>query len=82
MLAPCPRSEQQNYTHLARFVRQAPDYQRHQLWQTLALALEQRINAQPTWLSTAGLGVYWLHIRLDKIPKYYHFQPYKIFDKK
>jgi hypothetical protein len=29
------------------------------------------------WVSTSGLGVYWLYIRLDSFPKYYNFQPYK-----
>ena len=25
------------------------------------------------WMSTSGLGVYWLHVRLDSRPKYYQF---------
>ncbi|MGB1216866.1 MAG: DUF6940 family protein [Saprospiraceae bacterium] len=29
------------------------------------------------WLSTAGLGVYWLHIRMDNRPKYYKHKAYK-----
>lgn len=29
------------------------------------------------WCSTSGLGVYWLHIRLDQYPKYYTYRPYK-----
>ncbi|MDF9799652.1 hypothetical protein OKW21_004915 [Catalinimonas alkaloidigena] len=28
-------------------------------------------------MSTSGLGVYWLHIRLDSRPKYYQFDPYR-----
>jgi len=30
-----------------------------------------------TWLSTSGLGVGWLHVRLDSRPKYYTYEPYK-----
>ena len=29
------------------------------------------------WVSTSGLGVYWLHVRLDSYPKYYQHAPYK-----
>lgn len=29
------------------------------------------------WFSTSGLGVYWLHLRLDRYPKYYTYTPYK-----
>ena len=33
-------------------------------------------GAMPTWLSTAGMGVSWLHVRLDSQPKYYGFAAY------
>jgi hypothetical protein len=33
------------------------------------------------WLSTSGLGVAWLHIRLDSTPKYYQHQPYTSRDR-
>jgi hypothetical protein len=31
----------------------------------------------PLWVSTSGLAVPWLHLRLDARPKYYGFEPYK-----
>ena len=31
---------------------------------------------RPTWLSTEGSGVPWLHVRLDSRPKYYHHAAY------
>ena len=34
-------------------------------------------NDVPVWTSTSGLGVYWLHVRLDSRPKYYQHQPFK-----
>ncbi|MBX3248007.1 MAG: hypothetical protein KF901_12575 [Myxococcales bacterium] len=34
-------------------------------------------TAATVWLSTAGLGVDWLHVRLDARPKYYRHAPYK-----
>lgn len=33
----------------------------------------------PIWLSTSGLGVYWLHVRLDTRPKYYNHDEYKYY---
>jgi hypothetical protein len=31
----------------------------------------------PLWISTSGLGVYWLHVRLDARPKYYTYAPFR-----
>ena len=39
--------------------------------------MEDRVNEIPVWLSTAGGGVAWLHVRLDDRPKYYSYAPYK-----
>jgi len=36
-------------------------------------------DAEPFWLSTSGLGVYWLHVRFDSRPKYYNYSPFTIF---
>ena len=77
LIVPCPIAETATYTHLASFVRQAPPSQQHELWQTAGNTIKQRLNDQPMWVSTSGLGVYWLHLRLDSYPKYYNFQPYK-----
>jgi len=38
--------------------------------------LEDRLADTPLWLSTAGLGVSWLHVRLDTRPKYYRHRVY------
>ena len=35
------------------------------------------IGDEVKWLSTAGMGVYWLHVRVDSRPKYYRYQGYK-----
>ena len=66
------------YGHLAAFVREAPQAQRHTLWQVVGAALDERIGVRPTWLSTSGLGVSWLHVRLDSRPKYYQYEPYRV----
>lgn len=63
--------------HLASFLRGAPSSARHGLWQAVGAAMMQRLGEKPVWLSTAGAGVPWLHIRLDDRPKYYSFAPYR-----
>jgi hypothetical protein len=77
LVAPEPRGEQAPYAHLASFVRGAPEAQRHALLQRTAQATLLRLSERPLWISTSGLGVYWLHVRLDSWPKYYQYGPYK-----
>ncbi|MDJ0745655.1 MAG: hypothetical protein QNJ32_20135 [Xenococcaceae cyanobacterium MO_167.B27] len=79
LVVPCPVGDISIYPHIASFVRNAPQSQNQALWQTLGKSIEQRLNDQPLWVSTSGLGVYWLHIRLDSYPKYYCFKPFKIY---
>ncbi len=67
------------YPHLSSFMRLAPLDQQHAFWHTAAATLQQRLGQRPVWLSTAGLGVAWLHLRLDSIPKYYSYNPYRAF---
>jgi len=45
--------------------------------ESVAEAMTRRIGVKPVWLSTAGAGVSWLHVRLDDRPKYYGFGPYR-----
>jgi hypothetical protein len=79
LIVPCQLGNENAYAHLATFVRNAPETQVQELFKTLGETLEQHLNDQPTWVSTSGLGVYWLHVRLDSHPKYYSFQPYRNF---
>lgn len=77
LVVPCPINDDLDYPHLAAFVRNAPDVQLHEFWKCVGYHMEHHVSEKYTWLSTAGLGVYWLHIRLDSRPKYYRFTPYK-----
>ena len=79
LIAPCPRGEPDDYPHLASFSRNASDGQQQQLWQQVGEVLAGVVGAEPVWLSTSGLGVFWVHIRLDRRPKYYTFAPYRRF---
>jgi len=77
LVVPCPRGPLSAYSQLSAFARQAPDDQQHRLWTMVGAVLERQLGAQPVWVSTSGLGVYWLHIRLDSAPKYYTHEPYR-----
>lgn len=77
MIVPRPIAATSAYGHLAAFVRGAPETQRLALWQAVGDAMARRLSAKPVWLSTAGAGVSWLHVRLDDRPKYYGFRPYR-----
>lgn len=63
--------------HLASFVRGAPTKQIDELWTLVGETLAKRLHENPVWLSTAGMGVSWLHVRLDNRPKHYGYRPYR-----
>ena len=77
LVTPRPIHMDDDYPHLAAFVRHAPRQQIQALWRSTASAVLEQVCDVPFWLSTAGLGVYWLHIRLDSRPKYYSYAPYR-----
>jgi hypothetical protein len=77
LVAPCPVQPVTACTHLAVFLRKAPTAVAVQLWQEVSVAITRALNDQPLWVSTCGLGVYWLHVRLDSFPKYYRYAPYQ-----
>jgi hypothetical protein len=76
LVVPCPRVEHDAYPHLAAFVRNAPGEQVRALWRITAETVLERVSETPFWLSTAGVGVAWLHVRFDDRPKYYRYRPY------
>jgi len=79
LIVPTPISNQNNYPHLATFTRNAPISQKNKLWKMVSVEYQKRLSEKPQWLSTSGLGVYWLHLRIDSRPKYYQFTEYKTF---
>ena len=77
MVVPCPNGPLSAYAHIGAFARQAPEPQKHALWALVGAAMQRRVGNKPVWLSTAGAGVSWLHVRLDDRPKYYGYRPYR-----
>jgi hypothetical protein len=77
LVVPTPVGPLTAYPHLAAFTRHAPEAQQRALWRAVGEAMRARVGARKVWLSTAGAGVAWLHVRLDDRPKYYAHRPYR-----
>lgn len=77
LIAPTPSEPLAACAHLASFVRDAPRSQVSSLWRTTGQTVLESLHHRNLWLSTSGLGVSWLHVRLDSYPKYYQHRAYK-----
>ena len=70
LVVPCPVSDSKlsQYSSIGPFMRNIEANQVHQFWieaaRTMLLTIDQK-GSKPTWMSTSGLGVYWLHLRWD-----------------
>ena len=74
-----PAPGEADYPHLGAFMRRAPAAQVDALWTAVGEGVQQWLESRRgrLWVSTAGLGVHWLHIRLDSRPKYVKWGPYR-----
>lgn len=77
LVVPCPLNAESEYPHLAEFLRNAPEEQIETLWKAVGVEAEKIISDKNIWISTAGAGVAWLHVRFDVFPKYYSYAPYR-----
>ena len=84
LVSPCPVPSSSsshiflNYAHIALFMRNAEYPQIYHFWKKVGQEMLSRVqDDQVLWVSTSGLGVSWLHMRLDARPKYYTWEPYK-----
>ncbi len=78
LIVPTPDERVAQYAHLASFLRYAPEFKKQNLWTAVGKLYKKWIRKQRTYLSTSGLGVYYLHVRLDTEPRYYQYKPYKL----
>lgn len=84
LVVPCELEDHQRdlYAHLAKFAQavegNTPLFkQQEALWRAVGEEARERAKEETfTWISTEGTGVPWLHVRLDRIPKYIKYQPY------
>ena len=78
LIVPVPYKSK-DYSHLMAFLKNAPSKQIHALWIDVGKQLKKVVNnCETVYLSTHGTGIYWLHVRFDKLPKYYSYLPYKL----
>jgi hypothetical protein len=71
------RDGEKDFSHLAAFMQNAGEEQLMAFWQLAAQTYLQQLSNERRWLSTAGLGVAWLHLRIDSRPKYYKYGAYR-----
>lgn len=80
LVVPCPmaNTNEKIFGHLVIFLRKASEQQKDDFWRITGEKLEERLSkGKNIWLSTSGLGVYWLHIRICDSPKYYSYSKFK-----
>ncbi len=81
LVAPVPL-EGADFAHLASFTRTAPRDEQAAFWSLVAAQTKRRVSdngKRPVWLSTSGLGVSFLHVRVCDAPKYYQTRALKTF---
>jgi hypothetical protein len=62
-----------NYTTIKDFIDNAPQKQQIAFWKHVAKRVKELLKIVDTvYINTHGLGVYYLHVRLDIKPKYYY----------
>jgi hypothetical protein len=75
-----PGEDPASFSHFAAYVRGADDDRVAELWEMVATEFLSRVakkgKRDKTWLSTSGLGVAWLHVRIDDTPKYYQYREF------
>ncbi len=76
LIVPTPDRKDEIYNHFGNFLKHASAEQIHDFWKLVGECFEQSLTDQKRWLSTAGLGVFWLHVRIDQRPKYYKYGQY------
>jgi hypothetical protein len=67
LVVPCRKYNNSVYTSISTFSRTVPIKQQVAFWQKVGKTI-----GEDDWVSTSGLGVSWLHVRVEKYPKYYH----------
>lgn len=88
LVVPCPiyinsdtKKPDQLYAHIASFVRKSSRIQIDNVLikcgEELKKVLSERSPNEKIYFSTSGLGVSYLHLRIDNLPKYYQYSAYK-----
>lgn len=71
LIVPMPRKGK-SYANLKFFIDSASLNQKIKFWKKVAKQIRKMLKIHDkVWVSTHGLGVSYLHVRIDTIPKYY-----------
>lgn len=68
------------YKNISQFIMNSHKFPDQQIsfWKEVAIRLNENLKDNiPLWLSTDGLGVNYLHVRIDFSPKYYSWKEYR-----
>lgn len=74
-------NEIRDYKNLRMFLAEADLEQWYSFWQEIGKKMSESLEESdaPKWLSTHGLGVPYLHVRIDSVPKHYSFGEYRYY---
>ena len=65
-----------NYSSLYYFNKYAPKEKKIAFWKTVSRVIKKQLRVwKKVWVSTHGLGVGYLHVRISNSPKYYGNSP-------
>lgn len=71
LVIPKPRKNK-NFTNIFYFMKEASNLQQKELWKLVAKQTRKMLkDNENLWISSQGLGVNYLHIRICSFPKYY-----------
>ncbi|CFW92774.1 Conserved protein of unknown function (coil coil domain) [endosymbiont DhMRE of Dentiscutata heterogama] len=80
LIIPIPKpGPELDFKNISQFTKNGPEEQQQALWQEVAEKLSEELSKsdRPRWLSTHGLGVPYLHVRICERPRYYHYKEYE-----
>lgn len=77
LVVPRPIAGHAGFAHLLALLRQAPAAIISAFLRVMAAQALRACEHGPVWMSTAGDAVPWVHGRLDSLPKYYRYLPYR-----
>lgn len=81
LVVPVPKKGKQ-FTNLFHFMKNASLKQQKDLWKNVAKQAKKMLKKNDNiWISSAGLGVNYLHIRICNYPKYYEKSKLKALPK-
>ena len=71
LVVPIPRKNK-NFTNIFYFMNNASETQKREFWKKVAKEARSMLKENENiWISTHGLGVNYLHVRICNKPKYY-----------